>query len=66
MSDDPVMRYVDVLKSQVAQLKKESNEGWRMFHVFEAKVKQQDDILKFYRLMSGVRIEIYDGEEDEE
>jgi len=65
MSDDPVMRYVDVLKSQLAEAKNESDEGWRMFHNLEAKVKQQDDLLKFYRKMTGVTIKIYEGEDDE-
>jgi len=66
VSDDPLMRYVDVLKSQLAEAKRESDEGWRMFHNLESKVKQQDDLLKFYRKMTGVTIKIYDEDEDDE
>ena len=53
MSDDPVMRYVDVLKAQVNYFRKQNSQ-------LNAKVDEQDLIIQAYKKITKLDIKTFE------
>lgn len=59
MSEDPIMRYIDVLKDRIRQLEDSLKR-------YEEIVTEQDKIINAYKKMTGLVVSIDNGDDNED
>jgi len=64
MSEDPVMRYVEILKKQLAKAEADSKRGWELYHRQAEHACELEHFINLYRKMTGVTIKMYKENEE--
>ena len=59
MSEDPIMRYIDVLKDRIRQLEDSLKR-------YEEIATEQDKIINAYKKMTGLVVSIDNGDDNED